>query len=183
MLSWGSKYNVLKLQLTWLDSTVATNCLRISGVPKTADENTDYYICDFAHALDVDLTINDIDRIHPVGKPVTSFRNTPRDIIVKFVSYRMRAKFYKARVLISKNRGYKGVFINEDLTKSKVYLCKKPVLESSQSNWRGRGQATDQYLWGSMMVTPSPASARPWRGSSLLTTYNQLISDKSFTNC
>ena len=33
----------------------------------------------------------------------------------------MRAKFYKARVL-SKTRGYKGVFINEDLTKSKSHL-------------------------------------------------------------
>ena len=75
------------------------NCLRISGVPETADENTDDYICDFAHALDVDLTINGIDRSHRVGKPVTGFRNKPRDIIVKFVSYRMRAKFYKARVL------------------------------------------------------------------------------------
>ena len=60
------------------------NCLRISGVPETADENTDDYICDFAHALDVDLTINDIDRSHRVGKPVTGFRNKPRDIIVKF---------------------------------------------------------------------------------------------------
>ena len=97
------------------------NCLRISGVPETADENTDDYICDFAHALDVDLTINDIDRSHRVGKPVTGFRNKPRDIIVKFVSYRMRAKFYKARVLRN-TRGYKGVFINEDLTKSRSLL-------------------------------------------------------------
>ena len=118
----------LRQQIQRLEATIylaeqysRRNCLRISGVPETAHENTDDNISDFVHALDVDLTINDIDRIHRVGKAVIGFRNKSSDIIVKFVSYRMRAKFYKARVL-SKNRGYKGVFINEDLTKSRSLL-------------------------------------------------------------
>ena len=45
----------------------------------------------------------------------------PRDIIVKFSTYRARQKVYKARAL-TKQRGYKGIFINEDLTKNRSLL-------------------------------------------------------------
>lgn len=40
------------------------NCLRVSGVPESINENTDDYVCDLARAIDVDLSINDIDRSH-----------------------------------------------------------------------------------------------------------------------
>lgn len=99
------------------------NCLRVSGVPESINEITDDYVCALARAIDVDLSINDIDRSHRLGKPATAAapRARPRDIVVKFISYRTRAKFYKARVL-TKTKGYKGVYINEHLTKSRSKL-------------------------------------------------------------
>ena len=48
----------------------------------------------------------------------------PRDVIVKFISYRTRRLVYRARTK-TKDRGYKGVFINEDLTKSRNKLLLK----------------------------------------------------------
>ena len=45
----------------------------------------------------------------------------PRDIIVKFSSYRTRRKVYGARTK-TKDNGYRGVYINEDLTKLRNML-------------------------------------------------------------
>lgn len=99
------------------------NCLKISGVPENIEKSTDEYVCDLARAIDVDIRVEDIDRSHRLGRPSSAAeqRSRPRDIIVKFVSYRARAKFYKARVL-TKSKGYRGVFINEHLTRSRGTL-------------------------------------------------------------
>lgn len=99
------------------------NCLKVTGVPENIECSTDEYVCNLARAIDVDISVDNIDRSHRLGKlpSVAEHRAKPRDIIVKFVSYRTRANFYKARVL-TKSRGYKGVFINEHLTKSRGKL-------------------------------------------------------------
>ena len=99
------------------------NCLKISGVPETTELGTDDYVCNLARAMDVELSIDDIDRSHRLGKPRTGAdqQAKPRDIIVKFISYRKRASFYKARIL-TKSRGFQGVFINEHLTKARAKL-------------------------------------------------------------
>ena len=99
------------------------NCLRITGVAETDTESTDEFVINLTRTIDVDLSSQDIDRSHRLGKSNQDRNGTtrPRDITVKFTSYRMRAKFYKARVLI-KDRGFRGVFINENLTKPRSKL-------------------------------------------------------------
>ena len=97
------------------------NCLRISGVPEDSSENTDVYVIDMARAIDVEVKLDEIERSHRVG-PMKTGR--PRDIIVKFTSYRVRRKVYGERTK-AKVRGYAGVFINEDLTKSRKELLMK----------------------------------------------------------
>ena len=97
------------------------NCLRISGVPEDSSENTDVYVIDMARAIDVEVKLDEIERSHRVG-PMKAGR--PRDIIVKFTSYRVRRKVYGERTK-AKVRGYAGVFINEDLTKSRKELLMK----------------------------------------------------------
>ena len=98
------------------------NCLRIAGVPENQSENTDVYVIDFTRAIDAEVTLDDIERSHRVGKRRDSGR--PRDIIVKFSSYRARRKVYGARTK-TKDSGYRGVYINEDLTKSRNMLLMK----------------------------------------------------------
>lgn len=89
----------------------------------TAGEITDDIVTSIASAIDVDIDIRDIDRSHRLGRASTQDRprDKPRDIIVKFSTYRARSRFYKARTL-TKSRGYTGVFVNEDLTKSRSKL-------------------------------------------------------------
>lgn len=99
------------------------NCLRITGVAEADNESTDDFVINLARNIDVDLNPQDIDRSHRLGK-LNSNRNgttKPRDIIVKFATYRMRATFYKARVL-TKDRGFRGVYVNENLTKPRSKL-------------------------------------------------------------
>ena len=98
------------------------NCLRIAGVPENQSENTDVYVIDLSRATEAEVSLDDIERSHRVGKPKNAGR--PRDIIVKISSYRTRRKLYEARTK-TRDRGYRGVYINEDLTKSRSKLLLK----------------------------------------------------------
>ena len=97
------------------------NSLRVAGIPEETNEDTDKIILGLASTLNVDMEIADIDRSHRVGRPGAGKQ---RDIIVKFVSYRMRRKLYGVRVQ-TKSKGLKGVFINEDLTRIRSRILSK----------------------------------------------------------
>ena len=120
------------------------NCLRITGTQETDSEVTDDIVISLARSIDVELSLQDIDRSHRLGRPEPGDINKrkPRDIIVKFTTYRMRAKFYKARVL-TKSRGRRGVFVNEHLTKSRgrlLYQARRRVKSQQlKSVWSSDG--------------------------------------------
>ncbi|WAR08449.1 DIAP2-like protein [Mya arenaria] len=65
------------------------------------------------------ISLADIDRSHRLGKPkagaLQSSANRPRDVVVKFVSYRARSIFMRSKSKL-KDTNFKGVFINEHLT-------------------------------------------------------------------
>lgn len=126
------------------------NCLRISGIPETVTgrdgdmssqnkamlpkhEFTDEKVRKIARALEVNVDLTDIDRSHRIGiqKP-----GKPRDIIVKFSTYRARNALYRARVGL-KTCGYSGVFVNEDLTQIRSALF-----------YKARQLVKDRYLNG-----------------------------------
>ena len=88
------------------------NLLRMSGILKDLNESTDNIVVDIASAVSLDLDLSEIDRRHCVGKPRTG---RPRDIIIKFSTYRARQKLYKSRTTF-KDCSHKGVYIIEDLT-------------------------------------------------------------------
>lgn len=97
------------------------NSLRMSGVQEQPNEDTDAIVIETARAIDSEINLSDIDRSHRVGKPRVG---RPRDIIIKFSTYRARQKFYKKRTVL-KDKGYRGVFLNEDLTKMRMDLLYK----------------------------------------------------------
>lgn len=90
-------------------------------VKELASENTDEFVLQIAKAVGSDIVIGDIDRSHRVGKPNPQ---KPRDIIVKFATYRARQTVYKSRGLL-KDNGYKNTFINEDLTRKRSSMLFK----------------------------------------------------------
>ena len=113
------------------------SCLVFSGLPETPDENTDEKIIRFCqNDLGVDIRDTDIERSHRLGKPnkqshtrgippvrgspTGSAQNTPRNLIVKFVSYRKREDVYNARFNLKNVNNI--VYINESLTKKRKDL-------------------------------------------------------------
>lgn len=107
------------------------NCLRLSGIKEEADEDTDTIVVDIARAIGVDLNQGEIDRSHRLGKTTTkqSDRAKPRDIIIKFSSYRSRSKMIKSKAKLRK-AGFQGAFLNEDLTRTRseiFYECRRLV--------------------------------------------------------
>ena len=89
------------------------NCLSVPGIQENSNENMDELILEMTRPMNIDLSLQEIDRSHRVGNPNAA---KPGDIIVKLSTFRLREKLYRARRQL-KDTGYAGVYINEDLTK------------------------------------------------------------------
>ena len=118
----SKRVSVLEKQVEQGEQYSRRNNLRISGLVEDTEtqENTDDIVMKMAADIGSDIQLVDVDRSHRVGDPKRA-RARPREIIVKFATYRSRQNFYKHRTSL-KDNGYQGVFINEDLTKSRSNL-------------------------------------------------------------
>ena len=114
------------------------NCLRISGVKEHEGEETDKIVIDLCNSIGVRLSEADIDRSHLIGRQIGS---KPRQLIVKFTSYRMRRSVYKARSAMKTTNN--NVFINEDLTRvrNKLFYDARQLLKGKAVNsvWSSDG--------------------------------------------
>lgn len=113
---------VLEKQVEQSEQYSRRNNVRISGLVEdtAASENTDDIIIKMAADIGSDIQLADVDRSHRVGDPKKA-RVRPREIIIKFATYRSRQNFYRRRTNL-KDKGYQGVFVNEDLTKCRSNL-------------------------------------------------------------
>ena len=120
------------------------NCLRLSGFAETEHENTDDIVLEASGAIGSDIQLAEIDRSHRVGPPRGSADSDskPRDIIVKFTSYRSRSKFYKRKSKLRQSN-YKSCYINEDLTRSRsdIFRQCRLLMKNKQVNgaWTSDG--------------------------------------------
>lgn len=138
------------------------NIIRVSNIPETEGESTDKVVMDLITAIGAEVSIDQVDRTHRLGNPnfkppTTSSSNKkgsrPRDIIVKFVSYRARQKVYKLRSKL-RDVGYNKVFINEELTRprSDIFYKARQLVKSKSavSAWTSDGviliKDSDQHV-------------------------------------
>ena len=135
-----ARVNALESQADQAEQYSRRNCLRVSGYTEDPNENSDDIVLQLASDIGSPIKLEDIDRSHRVGNPNSTRRKVPRDIIVKFATYRTRAYFYKARTNL-KTSGHEGVFVNEDLTKKRNgylfearKLVKRKLLKGSWSS-------------------------------------------------
>lgn len=155
--------NTYERKLDTAEQYSRRNCLRISGVSETPDENTDDIVLKIARECDVDLSLADISRSHrvkPRAKQPTSTGNIrPRDIIVKFISYRLRSALYKKKMQLKGNDLFRGVYINEDLTQVRADLLRlaRQLLRSKSilGAWSYDGRVFIKKLNGSRIHVQS----------------------------
>lgn len=123
----------LYLRIDEMEQYSRRNCLKITGIPEEKNENTDTLALNVFNNLVLKentkkISVKDISRSHRVGK--YDPRRKTRDIIVKFTSYRDRAKVYgnKKNLKSYNNNPSKQtgrIFINEALTTRRFELYGK----------------------------------------------------------
>lgn len=124
----------LDLKTDQLEMYSRRNCLRIFGLAEEEGENTDEKVIAVARKISVDLSINDIDRSHRVGRKIDG---KSRPVIVKFVSYRKRREVFQSK------RKLKGqnITIREDLTRQRLEVLRAAISRFQQRNvWTEDGQ-------------------------------------------
>ena len=101
----------LEIKADRAEQSSRRNCLRACGIPKTAAESVDEKVIDMATALDSAISVNDMYRGHRLGKPRRSKGQSvkPRDIIIKFTSYRQKLMKNKYKL---RPKGINNVFVN-----------------------------------------------------------------------
>lgn len=87
----------LHLRIDKMEQYPRRNCLKITGVHEEKNENTDTLVLNVINNLVLKentekISVKDISRSHRVGK--YDPRRRTRDILVKFISYRDRARVY-----------------------------------------------------------------------------------------
>lgn len=106
----SSKICTISADLDSLEQYTRRCNLRIYGIRESQAENTDNLVLDLVkNKLNVQLTLNDIDRSHRVGKPQI---NRNRAIIVKFCSYRDKQLIFSNKKMLKGS----GIIIREDMT-------------------------------------------------------------------
>ena len=179
-----SKVTTLESQIDQAEQYSRRNCLRISGVQESNNENTDEIVLKISSDIGSGIQLPDIDRCHRNGNPNRN-RTKPRDIIVKFSTYRARSDFYKKRTSL-KDRGYLRVFVNEDLTRRRsgqLYQARALVksgrlkgawssdgtilIKSNDDSVRRDTSLTDLIPFGYVVAVPGQPVDRPDGSGSL----------------
>ena len=118
---WKSKITALEKQINIQEQYQRRQCLRIDGIEcSSGTENVEKIVSDLMKDVDMTVSPLDIDRAHRIGPVYSSEGKRFQSIIVKFVSFGTRTKFYRKRKEVN------GVSrIRVDLTKSNYNLLKK----------------------------------------------------------
>ena len=177
--------DTLECHIDDLEQYSRRNCIKITGVSENKDENSDDVALNVINKLilgpeKISISIDKIERSHRVGKPRG---NRPRDIIVKFTSYRDRALVYAKKSNLKKynknDMNEHKIFINESLTKKRMDLLikTKNLLKNKyiDSVWTYDGRIVAKTLTGkkwtitrvtdfeklSQIVTRGPLTSTP----------------------
>lgn len=133
-----SEISDLKKRMDDMEQYSRRTCLKISGIRESGKiENTDQLALKVINELVLpntgrNLTLGNIGRTHRIGKPSNQSSmndRRPRDIIVRFLSYRDRALVYTNKRNLKThnsdpNNHYK-IYINEALTQQRAKLYKQ----------------------------------------------------------
>lgn len=120
-------FDSLSQEIDNLEQYSRRNCLLVHGVkeqhemdntPGESREDTDELVRKALEKLHVDISPEDLDRSHRIGKKTT---NKNRPIIVKFTRYKKRNEVFRAKRNLKKT----GITITESLTALRLQLLKE----------------------------------------------------------
>lgn len=131
------------------------NCLRVSGIKESDGESMDEIVKCLSYELKADIDLSDIDNVHRLhrkkvrsdgsssGQSNKSADQRPRDIIIKFTTYRARQQMFSRRSELKHSKVFERVFINEELTRlrGEVFYNARRLVKSKhlKSAWTSNG--------------------------------------------
>ncbi|KAK3102257.1 hypothetical protein FSP39_009962 [Pinctada imbricata] len=118
----ANENKVLLNKIDELEMYSRRNCIRVFGVPET-ESDTDKVVLDIAKELDVPLSPNELAVSHRVGRPNASNNAKPRAIIARITKHNLRHQLLKQSKNLPKIPERNGVYINQDLTKTRNKLA------------------------------------------------------------
>ena len=106
-----------------LEQYTRRNTLELHGVPMTRGESTNDIAIDIFQAMGVDVTYADICRSHRnFTRRRRGNRNLPPIILVKLIRHDIKQIIYDNREVLRYLPGYRNIYVNENLTKSRRKL-------------------------------------------------------------
>lgn len=151
---------MLRYEIDRLEQYSRRESVRIVGLGgDTDEEDLQQKVLDIAQELDVNLKADDISVVHRTGKKLHR-PNRPRDVIVKFTTRRAKSDIMKQKKKLKRNDGFKGVFLNDDLTplRSKLLsICKaQKKVERVTTSHDGKIVCFLRKVPGSTSASPAP---------------------------
>lgn len=116
------RIDALEERLDNLEQYSRRSNLRLYGVPDQVNEDINGLVIGIISSkLKLDITLNDLDRVHRVGKKNDNMK--PRAILIKFTNYQKRSLVYNNK------RNLKGTsyVIREDLTRNRLEVYGQAV--------------------------------------------------------
>ncbi|KAK3090014.1 hypothetical protein FSP39_008521 [Pinctada imbricata] len=143
------------------------SCIRIFGVPES-EADTNRAVLDIAKELQVNVDPSDLVVSHRVGPPPRPKDTKPRAIIARITNYTARHELLRQSKKLQKNPNRRGVYINQDLTKTRNKLA----YHSRQI--AKLGKAKSSFVWDGKIFIVDHADRK-----HLISTLDDLIDVKN----
>ena len=90
--------------------------LRFHNVPhENCADDTDSVVVKICQEMGVNINTDDINRSHPISRPIGRPRNNKRQIICRFRNWKIKNKIYSAKNQLKSNSS--NIFVTKDSTK------------------------------------------------------------------
>ena len=144
--------NSLKKQMTALQEAKNLKTLRISGIPKTANENLPDLVAELAKQMNCIMQKADIDSVYRVKPKDNQQTNMP--IILRFTSMETRDSFYDGRKKLAQNSITSSSLIptprHGDAVSSKIFIneyLNRPTQQLFYEARKRRSELSYRYIW------------------------------------
>ena len=105
--------DLLKYQSDTLEQYQRRETIKVTRLSEDKEENLLKKVTELCTAYGVDIKAEDISVVHRSGQKK---RGKSRPAVMKFISRRSKGAVMKRRRDLTQKAGFKGVFLNDDLT-------------------------------------------------------------------
>ena len=138
----------LRKQMTALQDAKNLKTLRITGIPKTENENLPYLITELGKNMECTIQRSDIDAVYRAKPKNEHDKDAP--IIIKFTNMQTRDSYYDARKALGKNSVTTKSLIPSHSSDTKIFIneyLNRPTQNLFFEARKRRAELNYRYIW------------------------------------